>query len=130
MTKKIVAVVDDLIFVSKIQQTATLVGVRVEMVALGKLELPENAVAAIILDLNHRSGRAIEILRALKEDSSTQGIPVIGFLSHVQADLAAAAREAGCDVLMARSAFTAQLPQLLRKYGGQEIGAAEKRASL
>lgn len=122
MARKIVAVVDDLIFVSKIQQTATLVGVRVEMAAPGKLEPPENAVAAIILDLNHRSGRAIEMLRALKDDSSTQGIPVIGFLSHVQADLASAAREAGCDVLMARSAFTEQLPRLLRKYAGQEIG--------
>lgn len=128
MARKIVAVVDDLIFVSKIQQTATLVGASVEMAAPGKLELAESAVAAIILDLNHRSGRAIEMLRALKEDSSTQGIPVIGFLSHVQADLASAAREAGCDVLMARSAFTEQLPRLLRKYGGQEIG--DKRASL
>ncbi|HLL39636.1 MAG TPA: hypothetical protein VK357_08200, partial [Rubrobacteraceae bacterium] len=42
-----------------------------------------------------------------------KGIPVIGFLSHVQKDLAVAARESGCDRVMARSAFTKDLPEIL-----------------
>jgi hypothetical protein len=40
----------------------------------------------------------------------------IYFISHVQADLARESREAGCDVVMARSAFSQQLPQIVSKY--------------
>jgi hypothetical protein len=41
---------------------------------------------------------------------------VLGFLSHVQHDLKAAAAEAGCDRILPRSAFTAELPDILRPY--------------
>ncbi len=37
----------------------------------------------------------------------------MGFLSHVQKDLAVAAKEAGCDRIMARSAFTRDLPKII-----------------
>jgi hypothetical protein len=40
-------------------------------------------------------------------------VKTVGFLSHVQKDLAVAAREAGCDRVVARSAFTKDLPQIL-----------------
>jgi hypothetical protein len=45
---------------------------------------------------------------------------VVGFLSHVQKDLAVAARESGCDRVMARSAFTRDLPEILA--GGSDGG--------
>ena len=51
-------------------------------------------------------------------DAKAKGIPVIAFLSHVQTDLAAAAREAGCDILLARSAFVRELPQLMERFAG------------
>ena len=117
----LLAVVDDLFFLSKIQQTAKLLGVRVEPVAPGKLA--ERAVQApvrgVILDLNHRSGSALDALRAIKADAKIEATPVVGFLSHVQTDLAAAAREAGCDVVLARSTFSQKLPELLSGLGGQ-----------
>lgn len=122
----ILVAVEDLIFLSKIQETARAVGVAIETVG------PENiaeramrgAVSAVIIDLNHRSGAAVEIVRTLKSNPSTQHIPVTGFLSHVQADLATAAREAGCDQVMARSAFTQQLPQLLQKLAETQTAPA------
>jgi hypothetical protein len=40
----------------------------------------------------------------------------LGFYSHVQHELKLAAVEAGCDRILARSAFTAQLPDILRPY--------------
>ncbi len=118
----ILAVVEDLIFLSKIQETAKLLGVPVERVDPGKLQerLAHGPVQAVILDLNHRSGTALDVLRALKANSSTCHLPVAGFVSHVQTELVAAARAAGCDQVLARSAFTAQLPQLLRKWSGKE----------
>jgi DNA-binding NarL/FixJ family response regulator len=112
----ILVAVEDLIFLSKIQQTAKLVDVAIETVAPGALaeRLGQGPASAIVCDLNGLL--ALDAVRWLKENRPS--VPVIGFLSHVQADLATAAREAGCDVVMARSAFSQQLPRLLLHYRG------------
>ena len=117
MSVPILAAVEDLIFLSRIQQTAQQVGVAVESVEINKLaeRLQGAAPCAVILDLNHRSGRALETARSLKSGAEGSKIHVVGFLSHVQADLAREARQAGIDQVMARSAFTEQLPNLLRQ---------------
>lgn len=122
MAETILAMVDDLFFLSKIQQTAKLVGVTVEAIAPGKLAEPaaQVPVRALILDLNHRSGSALETLRAIKADANIGATQVIGFLSHMQTDLAAAARAAGCDVVLARSTFSQRLPDLLREAAKNE----------
>jgi CheY-like chemotaxis protein len=121
----ILAAVDDLFFLGKIQHTAKLLGIGVAAVDPRKLreEIAQTPVCAVILDLNHRCGGAVEALRALKSDPTTAGVPVLGFLSHVQTDLAAAARAAGCDILLARSAFSQQLPQLLEGLSSARIRA-------
>jgi DNA-binding NarL/FixJ family response regulator len=114
----ILAMVDDLLFLSKIQQTAQHLGVAVG--SARPADLPrmaiEDAPNALIIDLNHRSGKALEVLRTLKSDLKTKDIVVIGFVSHVQNDLIAAARDAGCDLILARSAFVKQLPSLLQRF--------------
>jgi CheY-like chemotaxis protein len=116
----ILAVVDDLIFLSKIQQTAQQVGVPVDVLDPAQVEdrIKDFAVRSIIIDLNHRSGKAVEVARAVKANPATRHVRVVGFLSHVQGDLAAAARAAGCDTVLARSAFVQQLPQLLLELAG------------
>lgn len=118
---KTIVVVEDLIFLSRIQQTAKLVNAEIETARLDELpaRLSGAPVRAIILDLNHRSGCAVEALRTLKSDPSTENIPVIGFVSHVQGDVVRAAREAGCDMVMARSAFVQKLSELLQQYKSQ-----------
>jgi len=118
----IVVVVEDLIFLSKIQQTAKEVGVQIESLNPDKLaeRITRGTVSAVIIDLNHRSGAAVDVVRALKSDPSTRDIQITGFFSHVQADLATAAREAGCDHILARSKFTQQLPELLLQLAGEE----------
>jgi hypothetical protein len=50
-----------------------------------------------------------------------KGTSIIGFLSHVQGDLKLKAHEAGCDMVLPRSAFSQNLPQLLRRHGGPEL---------
>ena len=120
MPAKLLAVVDDLIFLSKIQQTAKLLGIPVEITKpAGLIErLSGGGITAVILDLNHGSRQAVALLQKMKNDSATRQVTVIGFLSHVQTGLAGEARAAGCDVLMARSAFTQKLPELLQHYAG------------
>ncbi len=114
----ILAMVDDLLFLSRIQETAKHLGVVVK--AAQPEGLPELAVeaapTALIIDLNHRSGKALEILRALKGEAKTENIPAVGFVSHVQNELIVAAREAGCNLVLARSAFAGQLPSLLQRF--------------
>jgi CheY-like chemotaxis protein len=117
----ILALVDDLLFLSKIQQTAQHLGVTVKTAQPADLLRPgiEDAPNALLIDLNHRSGKALEVLRTLKCDAKTKGIPIIGFVSHVQNEVIAAARKAGCDLVLARSAFTSQLPSLLQRFSVQ-----------
>jgi CheY-like chemotaxis protein len=116
----ILAVVDDLLSLSKIQQTAQHLGVAVKSARPADLPMlaSEDVPKAIILDLNHRTGNALEVLRAVKSDSRTKDISTIGFVSHVQNELIAAARAAGCDLVLARSVFVRQLPTLLKRFAG------------
>ena len=114
----ILAVVEDLIFLSKIQQTAKQLGVVVKSAQPADLPklVNEGTPNALIIDLNLPSGKALEILRMFKSDLKTKDITAIGFVSHVQSELIAAAREAGCDLILARSAFVGQLPDLLQRF--------------
>lgn len=122
MPARILAVVDDIFFFAKIQQTALRLSIPVEQVSPDAVRdhLGSGSAGAILLDLNHRSGKAISVLQALKSNHATRAVPVIAFLSHVQADLAQSARAAGCDRVLARSAFSQQLPQLLQELSKEE----------
>ena len=117
----VVALVEDLLFLSKIRETAKAVGVTV-IAGDTRSCVPsilETGPQAILLDLNSRMLAAVDCVRALKADPATRQIPIVGFVSHVQSDLIAAARAAGCDLVLARSAFSQQLPDLLRKLASE-----------
>jgi CheY-like chemotaxis protein len=111
----IIVVVEDLLFLSKIQQTARTLGIPIEVADPTRAEERARtlSVSAVLLDLNHRSGGALELVKSLKAHPETQGILITGFLSHVQEPLAAAARAAGCDRVLARSTMAQRLPDLL-----------------
>jgi CheY-like chemotaxis protein len=117
MAATIVALVEDLFFLAKIRETAKAVGVTVVTydARRGSAAIAEAQPQAIILDLNSRGLSAVDWIRALKSDPATSPIRIVGFVSHVQEGLISAARAAGCDSVMARSAFTQQLPDLLRR---------------
>ena len=116
MTRRVLAAVEDLLFRSKISETAEQLGIEARFPRSPKklLEaLRESPPDLLILDLNSARFEPLELLRTVKFDEITQGVPTVGFLSHVQRDLAVAAREVGCDHVMARSAFTRDLPRIL-----------------
>ncbi len=56
-------------------------------------------------------------LRAFQEQAGP-GTPFVAFGSHVDAEALAAARAAGCDPVLPRSRFSAELPDLIRRYFG------------
>jgi CheY-like chemotaxis protein len=109
---RVVALMDDLFFQMKLAETAKQLGVEVKVATNGEalMGLMESEPKLVIVDLNARSQpiQAIEKLRLLRKD-----VRVVGFLSHVQKELAAQAQAAGCDEVMPRSSFTQNLAAIL-----------------
>ena len=60
----------------------------------------------------------VNLITKLKEDHDTKGISLIGYLSHIQVDLKQQAQEAGCDMVLARSAFSQNMPLIFKRHSG------------
>src|SRR3954470_10840926 len=101
---------------SKIKTAASQLGVPVSFVrsSAGALaDMRSNPPALMILDLNNPRTDPLGTVAALKRDPATMGIRTVGYASHVLTDVIDAARQAGVDEVLARSAFTARLPEIL-----------------
>jgi CheY-like chemotaxis protein len=126
VARKVVAAVEDLLFRSKISETANQLGVETLFPRSPKklvAEVQATPPNLLVLDLNSTRFEPLMLLRQLKSDEALRNVPIVGFLSHVQKDLAVAARESGCDRVMARSAFTRDLPQILSGDGDSKDGS-------
>ena len=116
MTRRILAAVEDLLFKSKISETASQLGIEATFPRNPRRLLEamhESPPDLLVLDLNSARFEPLTLLEDVRSDEATRDVPTVGFLSHVQKDLAIAAREAGCDRVVARSAFTRDLPRIL-----------------
>src|SRR5258707_7569737 len=82
-------------------------------------ENPDVKPSLIIVDLNSTSTKPLSIIAKLKAKFK-KSTSVLGFVSHVQGDLKLKAQEAGCDAVMPRSAFSQNLPNLLRRHAATE----------
>jgi PleD family two-component response regulator len=124
-SSRIFAFVDDLFFLAKIQETARKLNVKVEFVKTEKdlmdkmKQNGEEKPSLIIFDLNNANAKPLTLIPKLKSKLK-KGTSIIGFLSHVQGDLKQKAHEVGCDMVLPRSAFSQNLPQLLRRHGASE----------
>ncbi len=122
---RIFAFVEDLFFLAKIQETARKMNVKVEFVKTEKelldriKENGEEKPSLIIFDLNNVNAKPLTTIPRLKTKLK-KGTSFIGFLSHIQGELKLKAQEAGCDMVVPRSAFSQNLPQLLRRHGAAE----------
>jgi len=121
---RIFAFVNDLFFQAKIQETARKLNVKVEFVKAEHdltdriKQNGEEKPSLIIFDLNSSTVKPLTLIPKLK--NKLKKTSVIGFLSHVQGDLKQKAHEVGCDMVLPRSAFSQNLPQLLRRHGSAE----------
>ena len=71
--------------------------------------------ALVILDLNNQRTQPLSIVGAMKADAALSSIPTVGYASHVQTDVIDAARAAGVQEVLARSAFTQHLAAILQR---------------
>ncbi len=123
---RIFCFIEDLFFLAKIQETARKLGVKVEFVKGDKdvvariLEAPEGGrPTLLVFDLNNLNAKPMALIPKFRAKFK-KSVSIIGFLGHVQGDLKLKGVEAGCDVVMPRSAFSQSLPNLLRRYGVEE----------
>jgi hypothetical protein len=123
---RIFCFIEDLFFLAKIQETSRKLGVKVEFVKGDKevvtriLEAPENErPTLLVFDLNNLNAKPMTLIPKFRTKFK-KAVSIIGFLSHLQGDLKMKGVEAGCDVVMPRSAFSQSLPNLLRRYGLEE----------
>lgn len=109
---KIVAAIPDLLFRSKVLETARALAVEVdvardadEILQRVRAEKP----ALVLLDLQAEALRPIDTLQSLA------GVPVIGYLNHELVELRERALAAGCAEVLTKGQFAAGLPQILRR---------------
>ncbi len=113
----IVAAVDDLLFSSKIRGVARQLGVEVTF-ARTREDVVHQArtgkPSLVIVDLNSQKIDPFATIAALKAEPAATATRVLAFVAHVRGDLVEAARQAGADEVLARSAFAASLPEILQ----------------
>jgi PleD family two-component response regulator len=117
--RKILAAVDDLFFVVKINDAAKRSGFEVEFVKSAQELLDrarQEAPALVIVDLNARSVKPVELIAKLRAEESLRRTSIIAFVSHLEAELKARAQAAGASMVLARSAFSMNLPQILKRH--------------
>jgi CheY-like chemotaxis protein len=111
----IVALVDDLMFLSRIREAA-----RGRALEVKPARTAADAVAGVragarmvIMDLDSPRLPTAATLAELRADPSLAALPVVGFFSHVEAQRGRDALQAGCTTVLPRSAFVQKLDALL-----------------
>lgn len=116
MSGVIIAVVDDMLFVSKIRAVADAAGIQIAFPRSREVLLEKAREAKpqlILVDLHNQKVDAVALARDLKSDERLREVPLVGFFSHVETELKRNALEAGFDQVLPRSAFSRDLPNIL-----------------
>lgn len=118
MPKKVLAVIEDLFFTVKINESAKHAGLTAEFVKseVDAIERAKLQPAVIVIDLNCASIDPLRLIGELKSMPELREINLLGFVSHVQGELKQKAHEAGCNMVLARSAFSQNMQQIFKRY--------------
>ena len=108
----ILAILDDLIFRAKLEAAAKQLEVPLTVVAEAGDAVWNGATwSRVLIDLNLTRGDVLAMIRDLRSAYPTT--PIVGYCSHVRQELQQQAIAAGCTIVLPRSAFVQQLPDLL-----------------
>ena len=99
---RIVAISPDLLLGTRIQETLAAAGHEVTLSSSAE-EAPLKDAELVVADVERVSPEAVAGL----------GVPVLGFYPHTEAELRAAAEEAGVDLVVPRSRLAREMPQLV-----------------
>lgn len=116
MNRRILAVVDDMFFASKIRAAAEAVGVEISFPRSKEAlveKARESAPQLILVDLHNQKLDPVALAKELKGNEELGGIQLVGFFSHVETQLRQNALAAGFDQVLPRSVFSKDLPKIL-----------------
>jgi PleD family two-component response regulator len=112
----ILAVLDDLMFTTKIRTTAGQMGIAVSFARSADAALAEmrrTTPSLVILDLNSARTNPLGLVSSMRQDPVLAAVRTLGYVSHVHTDVIDAARRAGVGEVLARSAFSQRLAEIL-----------------
>jgi CheY-like chemotaxis protein len=111
----VVALVDDLMFLSRIREAAKGHALEVQpaRTAADAVAGARAGARLVIIDLDSPRLPVAATLAGLRGEPSLNGLPIVGFFSHVEAQRGREAAAAGCTTVLARSAFVQKLDALL-----------------
>ncbi len=118
MSKSVLVLVDDLFWRSKIESAIKSAEVKAVFAADPDLvngEVIQSNLCLVIADLALRRP-PFDWITHFKGNPATSSIPVIGFFEHIRKDLKEKGLSSGCDQVLARSAFSEKLADLVLEH--------------
>ena len=122
MAEDVALVCTDLMFTSKVTGTGKELGRQVRVYPSAKSATGSISpnIKVAMLDLSNPKNTSSDDIRAWKAALPPDAV-LIAYGSHVDVPALQAARDAGCDLVLPRSAFVQRLPQLLTCGGAQDV---------
>ena len=117
---RVLALVPDLLFGSRVQGDLTAAGHEVELIGdearlRARLDADSPKAGVLIVDLTDPQLDGSAILQALAADGLLEGMRTLAFFSHVDTAVGERAREAGFDLVVPRSRMAREGAQLVTR---------------
>ncbi len=117
MPASIVALISDLYFATKVEETAHRLGILLILASSAEIfqeAVRKNQPRVVVIDLNQNATERVANVRFARKLSSESQARIICFYSHVQTELAQSALAAGADRVIPRSFFSTHLSEILQ----------------
>lgn len=114
--KNLLLVADDLFFSSRIESVAKALGAKLTKVRkLGELRgiIERTPPGLVIMDLASKTIDAERAFAEIRRSAGCEGVFCVGYLPHVERELAEGFREKGVDLVIARSKFSREMRDII-----------------
>jgi DNA-binding NarL/FixJ family response regulator len=118
---RVLALVPDLLFGSRVQGALTAAGHEVELIGDGRRlrqrlgDVAAPAAAVLVVDLTDGELDGAGIVEALSREDELGGVRTLAFYSHVDAPARERAEQAGFDLVVPRSRMAREGPELVAR---------------
>lgn len=116
MKKRVLSVVDEIFFASKIRAAAESAGAEFESARAIESAVEKalaNRPGVVLADLHSERCDALALAARFKAEPELAGVRLVGFYSHAQTELRDRAQASGFDLVIPRSVFSARLPEII-----------------
>ena len=117
---RVLVVVDDLFFLTKIQTTLKHLGLTAQVLTQrGAIQACLKAAVTpvlVIVDLTLRADEAVAVISAIRAADISAPIAILAFGAHVAVEIQQQALQAGADRVVAKSTFSHHLPDLIQQF--------------